>query len=345
TPLAGNAATGTARTPLTGNRPGFVCLVLALVDQLIGSDPGHHGTQLGANLLNLRFGVDAATGSQRGSARSMLQDKALGIFAGLDVLQALTHCGTGFVGHDTGAGHVLTILRIVRDGVVHVGNATFVDEVDDQLQFVQALEVSHLGRITCLHQGVEAGLDEFHGTAAQNSLFTEQVSFRFFAEGGFDDAGTAAANGAGVGKADVASGTGLVLMHGHQCRYTAALVVGAAHGVTRSLRSHHDDVDVITRLNLAVMDVEAVCESEHSARLDVGGNVVTVDLSDVLVRQQNHDQVGGFDRVGNFLNFQAGVFGLGPGCTTFAQTHHHVHAGVVQVECVCVALRTVADDG
>src|SRR5690606_9941753 len=260
-------------------------LVLALVNQLVGSDPGHHGAQLGADLLDLRFSVDATAGNQRGCTCSILQNEALGVFTGLDVLQALTHGSAGLVGDDARAGHVLTILRVVGDGVVHVGNAAFVDQIDDQLQFVQTLEVSHFRCITCFNQRVEASLDEFDGTAAQNGLFTEEVGFGFFAEGGFDDAGTTATNGAGVRQNDVTSSTGLVLMHGHQCRHAATLAVGAANGVAWSLRRHHDDVDVITRLNLTVVNVEAVCESQYGARFDVVCNVVAVHLTDVLVGQ------------------------------------------------------------
>jgi hypothetical protein len=44
-----------------------------------------------------------------------------------------------------GPGDVLAVLGRVRDRVVHVGDAALVDEVDDQLHLVQALEIGHLG--------------------------------------------------------------------------------------------------------------------------------------------------------------------------------------------------------
>src|SRR5690606_39129306 len=229
--------------------------------------------------------------------------------------------------------------------VVHVGDAAFVDQVDDELELVQALEVSHFGRVAGFDQSVETCLDELDRTTAQNGLLAEQVSFGFFAEGGLDDAGTAAADGAGVRQADVTSGTRIVLMHGHECRHAATLVVGAANSVTRRLGNDHDHIDVFARLNLTIVHVEAVSEGQRSAGLDVGCNVVTVHLSDVLIGQENHDQVGTLDRLGNFLNLQAGVFGLGPRCAALAQADHHVHAGIVQVECVGMALRAVTDDG
>ena len=132
------------------------------------------------------------------------------------------------------AGLVFAEFGVVRDRVVHVGDAAFVDQVDDQLQLVQALEVGHFGRVAGFHQRIEAGLDQFDGTAAQHGLFAEQVGFGFFAEVGLDDAGAAAAVGAGVGQGHVARGAGLVLVHGHQVRHAAALLVGVAHGVARA---------------------------------------------------------------------------------------------------------------
>src|SRR3546814_1238738 len=65
-------------------------------------------------------------------------------------------------------------------------------------------EVSHFRRVAGFNQRFEAGFDELNGTAAQHGLFTEQVGFGFFAEIGFDDAGTAAADGASIGQGDVA---------------------------------------------------------------------------------------------------------------------------------------------
>src|SRR5690606_29551730 len=344
-PGKGHGNSGRLRGPPESRPAQGRILVLALIHQLVGGDPGHHGAQLRTDLFDLGFGIDAATRDERRGTGGIFQNEALGVFTGLDVLEALAHGSAGLVGHDARAGHVLAILRVVGDGVVHVGNAAFVDQVHDQLELVQALEVGHFRRVAGFRQRIETGLDQFDGTAAQNGLLTEQVGFGLFAEGRFDDAGTAAADGASVGQADVAGGTGLVLVHGDQCGHAAPLVVGAAHGVAGGLGSHHDDVDVIARLNLTVVDVEAVSKGQHGAGLDVGGDVVAVDLSDVLVGQQDHDEIGGLHGVAHFLNLQAGILGLGPGGAALAQADHHVHAGIMQVERVRVALRTVADDG
>ena len=125
----------------------------------------------------------------------VLEDEALCVFAGLNILQALAHCVLGVFGHDARAGHVLTVFGVVRDRVVHVRDAAFVDQVDDQLQLMQTLEISHLRRVARLDQRLEAGLDQLDSTAAQHGLLTEEISLGLFAEVGLDDAGTAAAVG------------------------------------------------------------------------------------------------------------------------------------------------------
>src|SRR5690606_14940838 len=70
-----------------------------------------------------------------------------------------------------------------------------------------------------------------------------------------------------------------------------------------------------------------------------------VDLGDVLVGQQHHDQVGALDGLGDFLDGQAGILGLLPGRTALAQADDDLDAGIIQVLRVRMALRTIADDG
>src|SRR5690606_37629775 len=157
-----------------------------------------------ADLLDLRFGVDAAARGQRGGAGGVFQDELLGVFAGLDRDQGFAHGLAGLFRDDLGAGLVFAELGVVGDRVIHVGDAALVDQVDDQLELVEALEIGHFGRVAGFHQGVEAGLDQLDGAAAQHGLLAEQVGFGFFTEVGLDDAGAAAAVGAGVRQRHVA---------------------------------------------------------------------------------------------------------------------------------------------
>src|SRR5699024_7287233 len=157
------------------------------------------------------------------------QDEHLGVFAGLDALEGIAHGFTRLLVDDLGAGHVLAVLGVVRDRVVHVGDAAFIDQIDDQLEFVQALEVGHFRGVAGFDQGFVTHLDQRERTAAQHGLFAEQVGVGFFLEVGLDDAGLAATVGHGVRQRQVTALAGHVLVHGDQVGHAAALGVGVAH--------------------------------------------------------------------------------------------------------------------
>ena len=100
--------------------------------------------------------------------------------------------------------------------------------------------------------------------------------------------------------------------------------------MARGLRSNHDDVKVGARLNLTVVHVKAVGKRERRTLLDVGEHLVAVDLSDVFVRNEHHDDVG----CGSLL----------PACAVLTDADRDVNTGIVQVEGMRMALAAVADD-
>ena len=72
--------------------------------------------------------------------------------------------------------------------VAHVAEAAFLNEVDDQFEFVEAFEVGDLGSVSGFDQRLETGADEFGGAAAENGLFAEEIALGLFAEVGVDHA-------------------------------------------------------------------------------------------------------------------------------------------------------------
>ena len=68
-----------------------------------------------------------------------------------DALQDLFHSSLGRIG-ETFACIVIAIFSGVGDGVTHLLHATFVHKVNDELDLMEALEVCHLRRITCLNE-------------------------------------------------------------------------------------------------------------------------------------------------------------------------------------------------
>ena len=112
-----------------------------------------------------------------------------------------------------------------------------------------------------------------------------------------------------------------------------------------ALGSDHDHVEISTRHDLVVVDVEAMRESQGRARLDIGLDVVLVHLGDVFVRQQNHDQISGLDGIVDFHDLEAGLADLVPRSAALAQADHDVHAAFVEVLSMGMALAAIADDG
>ena len=278
------------------------------------------------------------------AAAVALGDPFLGELARLDLLQDLLHRLLGGRRDDTRSTRDVAVLGGVADAVTHTGDALFVHEVDDELHFVQALEVRHLGLVTSLDQSLEPGLNERRETTAQHDLLTEQVGLGLFGEGGLDDAGAASADGRGVRQRNGLGVAGRVLFDGDESRNAAALGVGAAHEVAGTLRRDHDHVDTLRRTNALEADVEAVREGERLAGLHVLLDVRVVGGLLLGVGHGHHDDVGPLRGVGDRLHFETGGLGLGGRRRTFTQTDDHRDAALLQVERMSMALRSVADD-
>ena len=112
-----------------------------------------------------------------------------------------------------------------------------------------------------------------------------------------------------------------------------------------ALGGHHNDVNVRSRLDVVEVDVEAVGEQQGGAGLDIRLDLLAVEGGLHLVRGQDGDDVGPGDCLGDRLDGQARLLGLGHGGGALAQANNNLHAGVAQVQSVSVPLGTVADDG
>src|SRR5215218_7460378 len=155
---------------------------------LFGVQPGHHRSELAAHALELRTAGLAAHREEVGEAGIGLGQPLLGEGAVLDLRQDLAHALANALVDDPGAAQVVAPLGRVGDRVAHPGQAALVDQVDDQLELVQALEVRDLRLVAGPHQRLEPGLDERGDPAAQHGLLAEQVGLGFLLEGGLDDA-------------------------------------------------------------------------------------------------------------------------------------------------------------
>ena len=133
-------------------------------------------------------------------------------------------------------------------------------------------------------------------------------------------------------------------MHSHKRWNAATLRVGATHGMARCLRSDHHNINIVTRHNLAVVHIKTVCKRQCSARLDVGMHAFAIDLGDIFVGQKHHDEICCFDCISDFSDLQARIGRFFPRRAVFTQTNDNFNARLMQVQCMCVTLRTVTNN-
>ena len=244
------------------------------------------------------------------------------------------------------AGEV-AVLGGVRDRVAHAGDALLVHQVDDQLELVQALEVRQARVVARLDERLVAGPDQLGDAAAEHGLLAEQVGLRLVLEGGLDHARARAADALarrrarGRGRCRVASWW-MATRPGH----AVALHELAAHEVAGALRGDHARRRPPGRARSGrsgsrsrgrtAAGCRARCrrgsrDSQTSACFSSGSSTITTSprLAASATRVTRRPSASALaDRVG-----------------VRAQADHHVHAGVLQVERVGVALGAVAEDG
>ena len=151
--------------------------------------PAHHAAQLRADDFDGMLLLFLTQLVEVRAARLVFRNPLLRELAGLDVGQHLLHRLPRGVADNLLAASQVAILGGVRDRVAHAVQSTFVDQVDDQLHFVQALEVGDLRRVPGFDQSLESLLDQRRQAAAKNCLLAEQIALGFFFEGCLQNAG------------------------------------------------------------------------------------------------------------------------------------------------------------
>ena len=174
---------------------------------------------------------------------------------------------------------------------VHLGDAALVEQVDDQLELVQALEIGDLGLVAGLDQGLEAGDDQLGGAAAQHGLLAEQVGLGLLARRwsrsrrrwcrrspGHRPAPCRAPGRSRPGATANRQGTPRPISYSRRTRSPGPL--GATSTTSRSR----------ARVDLAVMDREAVRDEQGRARREVRRDRLGIDLRWVMSGRQQGDQ-------------------------------------------------------
>ena len=217
------------------------------------------------------------------AAALVLRDPLTRKFAFLDLREDLAHFLLGRLVDDARAARQVAVFGGLADELVHLGDAAFVQQVDDQLQLVQALVVGDFGLVAGLHQGLEALHHQLGRAAAQHRLLAEQIGFGLFRERRLEHAAARAADAVrvgqrlGLGALPVASCATAM-----QARHAATLLVLAPHQIARTLGRDQHHVEVLARLDLPEVDVEAVREQQRRALFRL---LARCSLYSVLLRQ------------------------------------------------------------
>src|SRR5690606_33100400 len=200
---------------------------------------------------------------------SVLRNPLARKLAVLNLLEHLLHLALRRGVHDTRPARQIAVFRRLADELVHLRETPFVQQVDDELQLVQTLIVSHFGLVARFDERLETLHDELGRSSAEDGLLAEQIRFRLFRERRSDDAAARSADAVGIGEG-VGSRTACnVLINRQQTGYAAPLLVLPPHEVAGALRGNQHDVQVLARLDLPEVHVEAVREQDRGALADI----------------------------------------------------------------------------
>ena len=209
----------------------------------------------------------------------------------LDLAEHLAHLGANVLVDDAVAAREVSVLGRVGDRPAHVREAALPDQVDDQLQLVQALVVRDLGLVARLDERLEAGSDQLGRAAAEHRLLAEEVGLGLLREGGLDHARATGAERGPVGERELERLAARVLRDRDHGRRSEAFREEPADDVARALRRDHQDVVAGRRLNPPVVNVEAVREDERGVVGEVRRDVFLVDALLHLVGKEERDDL------------------------------------------------------
>ena len=272
----------------------------------------------------------------------LVVNELLGEGAVLDALQVVFHALAAVLVDD--GVDVVAVLSGVRAGPTSLVQTALVHQVDEHLELVADLEVGDFRLVAGVGQDFEAHLDELVHATHEHVLLAEEIGLGLFLEGGLDGTGAQGTEGLGVGQGQSPAVATRILLDGHDDRHATASGVLTTNDVARALRGNHEHRVILRRLDVAVVNVEAMSERNSSTRLDVGLDVVGPDGALVLVGGQNHDHVGLGGSLGHGLDLEALLLGEVDRLGGRTQADDHVDTGIAKVQRVGVALGAVADD-
>src|SRR6218665_887258 len=205
---------------------------------------------------------------------------------------------------------VVTVLRGVRARPALLGDPSLPHEVNNELEFVQHLEVRNLGLVSRLGQRLEPVLNELRNTATEHRLLTEQVGFGLFCEGRLNATGAESTDRFRVGESEWPGLAGGILFNRDNNRNTPARLKLATHRVAWAFRCDHNDVYSLRCLDVPKPDIETVAEHKGLARAQVWENISGVEVPLHLVGRKNDNNIGPLGCLGRRFHDKASLLCL-----------------------------------
>src|SRR5229473_2998112 len=236
----------------------------------------HHGAKFGAELLNGMLLLTLTSGQEVRATLFVLLDPGLCETAVADLRQDFAHLFARLLGDNARSCGIIPLLRSVADGVTHIAEAAAINQVDDELEFMEAFEISDFGLVASFRECLKARFDQFTHTSAQYGLLAKQVGFGLFGESRFQNAGARAAEPFSISEGQRLRRAAGILFDGQQRGRSTAFGENFANTVAGRFWSDHGDVNGGRRLDGAEADVEAVREHQSLALLEIWLNGVAI---------------------------------------------------------------------
>src|SRR6266478_8517654 len=304
----------------------------------------HHGAKFGAQLLDGVLLLSLTRSQKIRTAFFILCDPGFCETAVANLGENLAHLVARLLGDDARSGGIIALLGSIADGVAHVAEASAVNQVNDELELVEAFEIGDLGLVASFRKRFEARFDQFTHAAAEHGLFAKEVGFGLLGKGGFQNASARAAESLSVGEGKRFRRTAGILLDSQERGCSAAFGENFANAMARGFWSDHGDVDRGRRLDRTEADVESVREHKRFAWFEIWLDGVAIELGLLGVRNEDHDDVspgGGFRRG---VDRQAGLFRFGARGAPFVEADADGNSTIPEIQGVCMTLRAVTND-
>ena len=165
------------------------------------------------------------------------------------------------------------------------------NEIDDELQFVEALKVRQLRWIAGAHERFESSPNELARSTAEHGLFAKEIRFRLLFESCLDHARARATNAFRPSQCRLFRETGEVLMNRDQAGSATASNKFPAHHWSQPFRRDHDNIDILSRNDRSILNGKAVGKEKRFPWPKMRSDLLFVDRRHLGIGQRKENDI------------------------------------------------------